>query len=238
MSDDAQAGGANPAVVNVKKKGKAAVRKKSVVREYAEAIVVAVALTLLIRTFVIQAFRIPTGSMEDTLLVGDFLFVNKFIYGAHVPFTDATLPALRKPRRGDIMVFRYPRDTSRDFIKRVIGLPGETLEIKDKVVYVDGKALDEPYVKHTNPRTQPRDYRDPLIYPPGLQMGNRDNYGPFVVPDGQYFMMGDNRDNSDDSRFWGTLDPDLIRGKAIFIYWSWDKGHTRPRMKRIGNLIR
>jgi signal peptidase I len=176
--------------------------------------------------------------MEDTLLVGDFLFVNKFIYGAHVPFTDAALPAVRSPHRGDIMVFKYPKDTTRDFIKRVIGIPGDTIEIRDKVVTVNGAALDEPYAKHTNPRIQPRDYRDPLIYPPGLTMGNRDNYGPYVIPDGHYFMMGDNRDNSDDSRFWGPLDGDLIKGKAIFIYWSWDKGHTRPRLKRIGKPTR
>jgi signal peptidase I len=237
MGDNAPAGEAAPAVVNTKKKGRAAVRRKSVVREYGEAIVVAVALTLVIRTFVIQAFRIPTGSMEDTLLVGDFLFVNKFIYGANIPFTDATLPALRNPRRGDILVFKYPKDTSRDFIKRVIGLPGDTIEIRKKVVHVNGTALDEPYIRTTNPRTQPREYRDPLIYPPALEMGNRDNYGPYVVPDGHYFMMGDNRDNSDDSRFWGPLDGDLIKGKAIFLYWSWDKGRTRPRLNRIGKLI-
>lgn len=210
-------------------------KRKSTLREYAEAILVAVALTLVIRTFVIQAFRIPTGSMEDTLLVGDFLFVNKFLYGAPIPFTDARTPAIRAPRHGDIMVFKYPKDPSRDFIKRVIGLPGDTIEIKDKIVYVNGVAQREPYVKFSSSRIQPKEYQNPVIYPPGA--GNRDNYGPYVVPQGNYFMMGDNRDNSDDSRFWGPLDGHLIKGKALFIYWSWDKEKMRPRLSRLGRII-
>jgi signal peptidase I len=212
-----------------------AVKKKSIFREYAEAIVMAVILTVIIRTFVIQAFRIPTGSMEDTLLVGDFLFVNKFIYGADVPFTDIHLPAVRDPKAGDIMVFKFPKDPSRDFIKRVIGTPGDTIQIRDKVVYVNGKAREEPYAKFTNPRVQPAGYPYPGIYPPGA--GNKDNYGPYVVPAGYYFMMGDNRDNSDDSRFWGPLDRRLIKGKALFIYWSWNKEKTLPRLGRIGKII-
>jgi len=211
-------------------------KKKSTLREYAEAIVIAVILTLFIRTFILQAFRIPTGSMEDTLLVGDFLFVNKFIYGAEIPFTDARLPAVRSPRRGDIMVFKYPRDPKRDFIKRLVGVPGDTVEIRNKVVYLNGIPQEEPYAKHTSTRVRPPGYRNPNIYPPGA--GNRDNYGPVVVPPHHYFMMGDNRDNSDDSRFWGFLDRDLIKGKAVFIYWSWDKERFRPRLNRIGRLIR
>jgi signal peptidase I len=211
------------------------VKRKSTFREYAEAILVAVALTLVIRTFVIQAFRIPTGSMEDTLLVGDFLFVNKFLYGAPIPFTDARTPEIRGPRHGDILVFKYPKDPSRDFIKRVIGLPGDTIEIRDKTVYVNGVAQQEPYVKYTVSRIQPKDYQNPTIYPPGA--GNRDNYGPYVVPQGNYFMMGDNRDNSDDSRFWGPLDRHLIKGKALFIYWSWNKDKMRPRLSRLGRII-
>jgi signal peptidase I len=210
-------------------------KRKSTLREYAEAILVAVALTLVIRTFVIQAFRIPTGSMEDTLLVGDFLFVNKFLYGAPIPFTDARTPAIRQPRHGDILVFKYPKDPSRDFIKRVVGLPGDTIEIKDKTVYVNGVAQREPYVKFSSSRIQPKEYQNPVIYPPGA--GNRDNYGPYVVPQGDYFMMGDNRDNSDDSRFWGPLDGHLIKGKALFIYWSWNKEKMRPRLSRLGRII-
>jgi signal peptidase I len=211
------------------------VKKKSIFREYAEAIVMAVILTVVIRTFVIQAFRIPTGSMEDTLLVGDFLFVNKFIYGAEIPLTHAHLPAVRDPKAGDIMVFKFPKDPSRDFIKRVIGTPGDTIQIRNKVVYVNGKAREEPYARFTNPRVQPPEYRNPGMYPPGA--GNKDNYGPYVVPAGHYFMMGDNRDNSDDSRFWGPLDRHLIKGKALFIYWSWNKEKTLPRLGRVGRII-
>jgi len=221
-----------------KKETVAPVKRKSVVREYAEAIVFAVVLTVIIRTFVIQAFRIPTGSMEDTLLVGDFLFVNKFLYGAEVPFTDWRLPAVRDPHHGDIIVFKFPRDLRRDFIKRVVGEPGDTLLIVNKHVFINGVQQDESHIKFTNPRVQPATYRDSIIFPPGLEHANRDNYGPYVVPDGYYFMMGDNRDNSDDSRFWGPLDRNLIKGKALFIYWSWNKEKTRPRLGRIGKLIK
>jgi len=218
------------------KKARAQVKRKSTLREYAEAIVIAVILTLFIRTFVIQAFRIPTGSMEDTLLIGDFLFVNKFLYGAHVPFTDITLPAVRDPERGDVMVFKYPKDPSRDFIKRLIAVPGDTLQIIDKTVYLNGVPQKEPYALFSAERVRPPTYRNPQIYPPGA--GNRDNYGPIVIPPGHYFMMGDNRDNSDDSRFWGFLSRDLIKGKAEFIYWSWNKETMRPRLGRIGRIIR
>jgi signal peptidase I len=216
--------------------------RKSVVREYAEAFLFAIILTLFIRTFVVQAFRIPSGSMENTLLVGDFLFVNKFIYGAHVPFTHTELPAVREPRRGDVIVFKYPENPKKDFIKRVIGLPGDKLEIRDKVVYINNKPLDETYVHFSDPSIKPRGWRQPSIFPPGA--GNKDNYGPISVPSGRLFMMGDNRDDSDDSRFWGFLDESLIKGKAILIYWSWDQNDRvmgvlpKPRFERIGDLIR
>jgi len=218
-------------------KGQAKVRtkRKSTLRDYTEAVVIAVVLTLFIRTFIIQAFKIPTGSMEDTLLVGDFLFVNKFLFGASVPFVDVHLPQVRDPHRGDIIVFKYPNDPSRDFIKRVIGTPGDTLQIKNKVVYINGERIDEPYAKFTNSHIRPPSYRNTQIYPPGA--GNRDNYGPYVVPADHYFMMGDNRDNSDDSRFWGPLSRDLIKGKALFIYWSWNGDKLRPRVNRLGRLI-
>ncbi len=232
MSDSERAG---EAAFSGKAGAKPAIKKKSTLREYAEAILVAVLLTLVIRSFVFQAFRIPTGSMEHTLLIGDFLFVNKFLYGAHVPFTDLQLPAIREPRRGDIVVFKFPRDPSRDFIKRLVGEPGDTLQIKDKVVFINGEQQTEPYVHHASPRVDPVTYKQPSISPPGA--GNRDNYGPVIVPEGYFFMMGDNRDNSDDSRFWGFLDKKLIKGKATFIYWSWDQERKLPRLSRIGDLI-
>ena len=215
--------------------------RKSVAREYAEAFLFAIILTIFIRTFVVQAFRIPSGSMENTLLVGDFLFVNKFIYGANVPFTDIELPAVREPRRGDVIVFKYPVDTRKDFIKRVIGLPGDKLEIRDKVVYINDQPLDESYAHFSAGRIRSRGLNDARVFPSGT--GNKDNYGPIEIPPGKLFMMGDNRDNSDDSRFWGFLDESLIKGKAILIYWSWDHDtrlagfFPQPRFERIGDLI-
>jgi len=208
----------------------AARRRKSVVHEYTEAILLAFLLTFILRSFVIQAFRIPTGSMEDTLLVGDFLFVNKFLYGAEVPFTKIHLPAIRPPRPGDIIVFRYPRDPSKDFIKRCVAVEGQVVEIRDKQLYVDGVLRTEPFTKFTD-RTMRRGHGDP-----------RDNFGPERVPPGHLFMMGDNRDNSSDSRYWGFLDHHLIKGKAMFIYWSWDPEKRigfvpTPRLARIGDII-
>jgi signal peptidase I len=196
-------------------------RKRSVLREYVEAALWALALTLFLRAFVIQAFRIPSESMRDTLLVGDFLFVNKFEYGPKIPFTNVRLPGLREPRRGDVIVFQFPQDPSKDFIKRAVAKGGETVQIENKVVAVDGKALDEPYTIHT----------DPDVRPGGFDA--RDNYGPFSVPEDELFMMGDNRDNSNDSRYWGTLDMDLVKGRAMFLYWSWDGDRNWPRWNRI-----
>jgi len=200
-------------------------RRKSVAREYAEAIIIAILLTLFVRAFVIQAFRIPTGSMMDTLLVGDFLFVNKFIYGPRVPFTDTHLPAVRQPKQGDIIVFKYPADPKRDFIKRCVAVGGQTVEIRDKVVYVDGVALDEPYVIRSDPRIFPK------------EVSPRDNMDPVYVPQGYIFMMGDNRDNSHDSRFWGPLDLRLVKGKAMILYWSWDGERHLPRLNRLFHVI-
>jgi signal peptidase I len=203
---------------------------KSIFREYVEAILPALILFLFIRTFLFQAFRIPSASMEDTLAIGDFLFVNKFLYGAKVPFLEVRLPGIRDPKPGDIIVFKYPRDPRKDYIKRCIAVEGQTVEIRAKQIYVDGVLRQEPFVKHTDPLTRPGDTRDYL--------------GPIVVPKGQLFMMGDNRDNSSDSRYWGFLDKDLIKGKAMFIYWSWDTSHRllgvlpTPRFTRIGDLIR
>ncbi|CBE69308.1 MAG: signal peptidase I [Candidatus Methylomirabilis oxygeniifera] len=188
--------------------------EKSVFRQYAEAIIIAIILALVIRSFVIQAFKIPSGSMLQTLQVGDHILVNKFLYW----FTD--------PQHGDIIVFKYPQDEGRDFIKRVVALPGDKLEIREKQLYINDKPLTEPYAIHLDPAT---------LEDPGSL---RDSFGPIVVAPGQLFMMGDNRDYSMDSRFWGLLDMKKIRGKAFIIYWSWDHERFRPRWERIGMLVR
>lgn len=194
--------------------------KKSIVREYAEIIVLAVALALFVRTFFVQAFRIPSESMEDTLLVGDFLFANKFIYGAKLPFVDWRLPSIRDPKPGDIIIFKYPGDRKTDYIKRCVAVEGQTIELKDNKLYVDGVLRDEGFTKYVLGDTHPR------------------RYGPFEVPEGHIFMMGDNRDNSADSRAWGALDMKLISGKAMFIYFSWNPSSHTVRFSRIGDIIR
>jgi signal peptidase I len=203
-------------------------RAKSAIREYVEAIVLAVVLTVVVRGLVVQAFRIPTGSMEDTLLAGDFLFVNKMIYGSEIDVAVAgqqlvyyRFPAIAEPKPGDIIVFRYPDDPSRDFIKRCVAVGGQTVEIRDKVLYVDGRAREEPFAVHKDPRVLPR------------ATSPRDNFGPYAVPQGHLFMMGDNRDNSHDSRFWGALPRKLVKGKAMFLYWSWDADRRLPRFDRL-----
>ena len=203
-----------------------ATKSRSILREYVEAAVWALALTMFLRAFVIQAFRIPSESMRDTLLVGDFLFVNKFEYGPKIPFTHIRLPGLRAPRRGDVIVFQFPQDPTKDFIKRCVATGGETLEVRNKQVYVDGVKLREPYAVH----------KDPNIRPSGYDF--RDNFGPLTINRGEMFMMGDNRDNSNDSRYWGTLKMDLVRGHAMFIYWSWDPEKHWPRWNRIFQVIR
>ena len=186
-------------------------------REYLEALLVAVLFATFARTYVVQAFKIPTGSMEENLLVGDHILVNKLIFGFHASDLERRLLPLRNVRRGDVVVFRFPVDPTRDFIKRCIGLPGDELEIRDKQVYVNGEALAESaYVHHVDPRTYPSsvflsdDYR------------YRDNYGPITVPEGRLFCMGDNRDDSHDSRFWGTVPIAFVKGRAFLIYWSFD----------------
>ena len=188
---------------------------KSTVREYFEAIVTAVILALFVRTWVVQAFKIPTGSMENNLLIGDHLLVNKFIYGLEpTAFERAVLP-VRDIRRGDIVVFKYPDEPQRDFIKRVIGLPGETVELRDKKVLVNGRPLEEPYVHFL-------DSSHPASEVTSFDV--RERYGPVQVPQGQYFVMGDNRDNSQDSRYWGFLPRHYVKGRALLIYWSYESG--------------
>jgi signal peptidase I len=190
--------------------------KKSALREYFEAILIAVILALFVRTFVFQAFKIPTGSMENNLLIGDHLLVNKFVFGPSASRLERALLPMGTIRRGDVIVFKYPVDPSRDFIKRVIGLPGESLEVRDKKVYIDGKALDEPYAHYIEQPTSPEEFREVTA------LDVLEHYGPVVVPPDQYFMMGDNRDNSADSRIWGFLRRDYIKGKALVIYWSYE----------------
>ncbi len=201
-------------------------KKKGIVREYAEAFATAIVLALIIRAFIIQAFKIPSGSMEPTLLVGDHILVNKFIYGMHVPFTNDVVLPVRAPQRGNVIVFEYPKDENIDFIKRVIGLPGDKLQIINKQVYINGKKLDEPYAYHGDPEVLP------------ASESPRDNFGPIIVPKGEYFMMGDNRDFSNDSRFWGYVKRDLILGQADIIYFSWNPKTLHIRFDRFGKIIR
>jgi signal peptidase I len=231
------------------------------VLEYVRAIGLAVLMALVLRQFILQAFRIPTGSMEKTLLVGDFLFVNKFLYGAKTPdrirvlgrtivegLPVLKLPALRQPRQGDIIVFQYPKDPNLDYIKRCVAVAGDTVQVKGGLVYVNGKVYESNFADRDGDHScvpdwrdpdacpQPHTYHDPMAYERGIRLNRQ--YGPHVIPAGHIFMMGDNRYRSSDSRYWGDLDIDLIKGKAMFIYWSWDKDRMRPRLGRLGDIIR
>ena len=200
--------------------------KKSGLRENIEAILVAIVLALFIRTFVIQAFKIPSGSMKNTLLIGDHILVNKFIYGVKVPFLQTTIVPITNPKHEDIVVFKFPEDPSKDFIKRVIGVAGDVVEVRDKQVYVNSKLLNPDFGIHT----------DSYIFPASVQP--RDNFGPVVVPSHSLFVIGDNRDQSYDSRFWGFVDLKAVKGKALIIYWSWDKDNFGVRWNRIGHLLK
>jgi len=202
------------------------VKKKHLVREYAESIIIAIVLALVIRTFVVQAFKIPSGSMEDTLQVGDHLLVNKFIFGSTIPFTETRLFSLRDPNQGDIIVFEYPEDPSKDFIKRIVGVPGDVVQGINKNVYVNGKLYKNPHEIHKEIDLVPKDQNP------------RDTFGPVKVPEGSYFVMGDNRDRSYDSRFWGFVKKEKIKGLAFIKYWSWDGDNWRVRWGSIGQLIK
>ena len=201
--------------------------KKSVAREYLESIVVAVILALFIRTFAVQAFKIPTGSMETNLLIGDHLLVNKLVYSPSAGRLENALLGKRPIERGHVVVFKFPEDPTRDFIKRVVGLPGETVEIRDKKVYINGNPLDEPYLPFLEPAVRPD---DPEYGLRGESI--RDNWGPMVVPEGKLFVLGDNRDNSRDSRFWGFLPRDQVKGRALLVYWSYEA--SREEYHRTG----
>jgi signal peptidase I len=198
--------------------------KKRLIKEYAEAIITALLLALIIRAYIIQAFKIPSGSMIPTLVIGDHILVTKFIYGTKIPFSDKSILVFKQPEKGDIIVFKYPEDPKKDFIKRVVAAGGDTLEERNKIIYVNGKEVTEPYAYHGDSFVRPRG--DP-----------RDNFGPLIVPENKVFVMGDNRDQSFDSRYWGFVDIKAIKGKALIIYWSWDPGN-RLRFNRIGRLVK
>jgi len=208
-------------------------KRKSVAREYTEAILIALLLALFIRTFVIQAFKIPSGSMKETLLIGDHILVSKFAYGTHIPneipflnikLFDDIIFFPKQPERGDIIVFKYPKDEKRDFIKRVIGVPGDLLEVRHQKVFINGKPYEDRHARHTESPS------DSSLVP-------RDDFGPVLVPDNHLFMMGDNRENSQDSRYWGFLNINKVRGKALMIYWSWNQLESWVRFDRFGKIL-
>jgi signal peptidase I len=208
-------------------------KQKSAAREYTEAIVIALILALFIRTFIVQAFKIPSGSMLHTLLIGDHILVSKFIYGIKNPFTDSVLIPIKSPQKGDIVVFKYPEDPKLDYIKRVIATAGDILEIRDKKVFINGAVVEDPHGEFTDNKIL------------SASESPRDNFGPVTVPDEHIFVMGDNRDNSFDGRFWGFVDLKAIRGKAFIIYWSWDVDKpllswdrfSSVRWSRIGDIL-
>jgi len=206
----------------IKNKGKL----KSKVHEYAEAIIIAILIAVVVRTFIVQAFKIPSRSMLPTLLVGDHILVNKFIYGAKVPVLRKTIISITNPQRGDIVVFIYPNDRDKDYIKRVIGVSGDKIEIKNKIIFINGKQYSDAYGI----------YSDNVTYPGSMQP--RDNFGPVTVPAESLFVMGDNRDESADSRFWGFVDLKDVEGKAFIIYWSWNSEENNLRWQRLGNILR
>ncbi len=200
-------------------------KRRSKVGEYVEAILLALVLALFIRTFVVQAFKIPSPSMVPTLLVGDHILVNKFIYGYAFPFLDHRVLVFEKPHRGDVIVFKYPKNPKLDFIKRCVAVGGDTVEVRNKKLFINGKKVPDEHARY---------FEGSLS---GFMEG-RDNFGPVTVPEGKLFMMGDNRDNSNDSRFWGFVPMKNVRGKAFMIYWSWDKSRNLPRIGRIGDLLK
>ena len=203
-------------------------RQKSSLRENIEAVIIAVIIAMFIRTFIIQAFKIPSGSMLETLQIGDHILVNKFIYGVKIPFTDGkVLIPVKDPKKGDIVVFKYPEDPSKDFIKRVIATGGDSVQIINKKLYVNDKPVNgQEYVSHKSSQ----------IY--SAMVSPRDNLRKIKVPENRLFVMGDNRDNSHDSRFWGFVDLKAVKGQAFIIYWSWNKSEFGVRWSRIGDILR
>lgn len=199
---------------------------RSRLRENIEAILFAILLALFIRTFIVQAFKIPSGSMKQTLQIGDHILVNKFIYGVKIPYLNKTVIPVSKPDRGDIVVFKFPVDPEKDFIKRVVAVAGDVVESRSKTIFVNNEKVEENYSIRVDPNT----------YPATIQA--RDNFGPLKVPEHAVFVMGDNRDQSFDSRFWGFVDLQVVSGKAFMIYWSWDKDKFGVRWRRLGSLLK
>jgi signal peptidase I len=220
--------------------------------EWAKSLSLAILLFLVVRAFFVEAYRIPSGSMEGTLLVGDFLLVNKLVYGAEVPFTGRHLPAVRQPSYRDVVVFQYPEDLSKNYVKRLVGLPGDTVGMRKGVLIRNGRAQVEPYVTHTEPNSDPGGeefgwQREFLVSRTGATASyhpSRDNWGPLVVPARHYFMLGDNRDNSQDSRYWGFVADSLVLGSPIVVYYSYAPDSsvldwlTRVRWSRLGERVR
>jgi len=204
--------------------------KKKVIKEYLEPIAIAILIALFIRTFVVQAFKIPSSSMEPTLQVGDHLLVNKFIYGIKFPFIGTKYFQFKKPQRGDIIVFIYPKDRSKDFIKRVIGTEGEKVQIVHNKIYINNQLIEDPWGRYDE-RAPSSKYLQPM-----------EIFGPVTVPVSSVFVLGDNRDNSQDSRFWGFVNVNEVKGKALVIYFSWDRYAQnlleKVRWVRFGKLIR
>jgi signal peptidase I len=200
-------------------------KTKSRAKEYIESIIIAILIALFIRTFIICAYKIPSRSMVPTLLVGDHILVSKFIYGVKIPLLRKTIIPVGEPKRGEIVVFIYPNDRSKDFIKRVIGVGGDKLEIKNKKIFINDKELKDSYGV----------FSDSNVFPQSMQP--RDNFGPVTVPKNSLFVMGDNRDESLDSRFWGFVDLKDVEGKAFIIYWSWNHDEHNLRWERLGNLL-
>ena len=189
--------------------------------EYVKSLFIALVLALIIKTTVIEAYKIPSSSMEDTLLIGDFLLANKFIYGAQIPYMGWRLPAIRQPKQGDVVIFRVPTDRKTNYIKRCVATEGQVVEIKNKVLYVDGEVFPNP--EHAK-------FTDHRIIPFGPE-SRRDNMAKYRVPKGNIYCMGDNRDNSYDSRYWGPVPLDLIEGKALIIHWSWTPDENAPQIR-------
>lgn len=223
-------------------------KKKPIWREYGEAILIAFVLAMIIRFFIVQAYQIPSGSMLNTLLIGDRLLVNKLSYNVKIPFSDTVLFRTGEPERGDIIVFTYPDpnpgNSRIDYIKRIIGVPGDVLEMRDNVLYRNGERVAEPYTRFIY---EPDAHFSSYIAPNFFVHGNNNSFAPITVPEDKYFAMGDNRDDSKDSRYWGFVSRESIHGKAWRIYWSWgnrpgdagssDFAETGPRWNRIGRLV-
>jgi len=216
---------------------------KSTVREYYEALLIAIIFVNFARIFAFQAFKIPSGSMEDNLKVGDHIIVNKFVYGANASEILQTLFPMRAIQRGDVIVFRYPENPEQDYVKRVVALPGETVMMRGKKIFINGKRLDEPYVIFEDTEPVPDDQQASFLPDPWR---SKYHFGPLKVPEGQYFAMGDNRDHSYDSRYWGPVARELIKGRAFMVYWSFEPverpvsgaGQTRERIRELSSVVR